>query len=78
MTTDRRSIVRVLLGIGGLFLITLPFVWLKLNFNYSAGTIGLEWDGAKGGKLLLDLLPVLGVILVMVPVVVLEVAGVST
>ncbi len=53
--------LRFFLGILGLLLITFPFVWLKLNPDFTAGTVSVGWAGDKGCKLIGDLLPVLGV-----------------
>jgi branched-chain amino acid transport system permease protein len=62
-TPDTQSRTPFLLGVAGVLLITLPFVWLRLDFNYTAGTVAAVWDSAKGSKLFLDLWPVFAVVL---------------
>jgi branched-chain amino acid transport system permease protein len=45
-------------GVLGVLLITAPFLWLKLNYNYAEGSVALAPNLAKGWSFFYNLLPI--------------------
>jgi len=50
-------------GVAGLLLITFPFLWLKLRYNYQEGTVAAAWAPDGAIRFFRNLAPVLGVVL---------------
>ncbi|MDX6766501.1 MAG: branched-chain amino acid ABC transporter permease [Candidatus Methylacidiphilales bacterium] len=51
------------LGAAGLFLITFPFLWLKLRYDYNSGNVTTVWGGDAALRFFRDLAPVAGSVL---------------
>src|SRR5258708_843683 len=48
----------------GLLIISFPFLWLKLNYDYSRGTVAVEWALENGLSFFQNLIPVFIIALV--------------
>ena len=61
----KRSGIKLGLGVLGLAALTLPFVWLQLNYNFSQGSVTTQWNFQKGWEFLKNLTPLLIFILLI-------------
>jgi branched-chain amino acid transport system permease protein len=50
----------------GLLVITFPFLWLKLIYNFSNGTVGIDWNPENGLNFFQNLIPVFVIALLFV------------
>lgn len=52
-------------GILGLGFLTLPFIWLQLNYNYFQGSVTTQWNLEKGWQFFKNLVPLFIFILII-------------
>ena len=55
--------LKLILGLLGLTILTAPFIWLKLNYDFVQGSVKTEWNFLQGWKFLKNLTPLLAFVL---------------
>ena len=57
--------IKSTLGLLGLLLLTAPFIWLQLNYDYSKGTLVAQTNFFRGWQFLKNLAPLLTFIIII-------------
>ncbi|MEZ5405850.1 MAG: branched-chain amino acid ABC transporter permease [Verrucomicrobiia bacterium] len=58
----KANALKLILGTFGLALLTAPFVWLKLNYDFHQGTVSAEWNFFQGWQLIKNLIPLFAIL----------------